>query len=187
VTFDAIVLAGDRSSRLGGHDKALVTVGGRTLLEAAVSAVAAAKTVVVVGPRRDLPLPVTWVQESPPRSGPVAAVAAGSGAVSSELVVLLAVDHPLITSGDVSRLIRSTAGDGAVAVDAGGHVQPLIAVYRRAALAAALARLPATGGAKVRDLIAGLQVARLAVGASARDCDTWEDLDEVRKLTEFRR
>jgi molybdopterin-guanine dinucleotide biosynthesis protein A len=187
VTFDAVVLAGGRSSRLGGHDKALVTVGGQTLLEAAVSAVAAAETIVVVGPRRDLPLPVVWVEESPPASGPVAAVAVGLGSVDSELVVLLAVDHPLITSGEVSRLIRSAGADGAVAVDAGGHVQPLVAVYRRAALAAAMARLPAPGGAKIHDLVAGLHLARVSVGAPARDCDTWEDLDEVRKLAELRR
>jgi molybdopterin-guanine dinucleotide biosynthesis protein A len=50
--FDAVILAGGRARRLGGVDKPGLTVGGRTLAEAVVSAVAGAEAVIVVGPER---------------------------------------------------------------------------------------------------------------------------------------
>jgi molybdopterin-guanine dinucleotide biosynthesis protein A len=187
VTFDAIVLAGGRSARLGGEDKALVTVGGRTLLENAVSAVADAETTVVVGPRRELSLPVIWVEENPPGGGPVAAIAAGLPLISSELVVVLAIDHPLVTAHEVSRLLGSVVADGAAARDEESNAQPLVAAYRRDPLVAALGRLPVEAGARVRDLIAPMDVAFVDVGASARDCDTTADFDEVRRLVKLRR
>ena len=52
--FDAVILAGGRSTRLGGTDKPALIVGGQTLLGAVVSAVtsAGAARIVVVGPER---------------------------------------------------------------------------------------------------------------------------------------
>src|SRR5680860_874839 len=45
VGVDAIVVAGGRGTRLGGADKASITVGARTLLERALAAVADAERV----------------------------------------------------------------------------------------------------------------------------------------------
>jgi molybdopterin-guanine dinucleotide biosynthesis protein A len=50
--FCAVILAGGRARRLGGADKPGLTVGGRTLAEAVLSAVAGAAMVIVVGPDR---------------------------------------------------------------------------------------------------------------------------------------
>ena len=60
-----MVLAGGRAERLGGEDKAALDVGGATLLERALAAVAPARRVVVVGDERPTARPVLWTREHP--------------------------------------------------------------------------------------------------------------------------
>ncbi len=50
--FDAIVLAGAASRRLDGADKALVEIGGRTLLDTVLAADRGRRRVIVAGPQR---------------------------------------------------------------------------------------------------------------------------------------
>ncbi|MEU4744233.1 NTP transferase domain-containing protein, partial [Actinosynnema sp. NPDC023658] len=61
-SWAAVVLAGGRGSRLGGVDKASLVVDGRTLLDHVLDAVAAARQVIVVGPRKDDVTGVTWAR-----------------------------------------------------------------------------------------------------------------------------
>jgi molybdopterin-guanine dinucleotide biosynthesis protein A len=149
-----------------------------SLLERAVTAVRDARIVIAVGPRRDVDLPVgvTWVQEDPPGGGPVAALAAGLAVTAAELVVVLAVDHPLITREHITRLVECASADGAVALDDRGRLQPLVAVYRRPALHAAVLGLPRTQGASIREVMAALVLKPVQLGDAAVDCDTWESL-----------
>lgn len=81
--FDAIVLAGGRSSRLGGVPKSELIVGGRTLLLSTLETVTDARRTAVVGPRPRHPLAahVVVVREDPPFAGPAAAIAAGLAAL----------------------------------------------------------------------------------------------------------
>lgn len=85
--LDAIVLAGGRSSRLGGSPKAELLVEGRRLVDIAVEAALAAgcRHVVVVGPDALAPLPtaVALTRENPPFGGPAAALAAGLTALET--------------------------------------------------------------------------------------------------------
>lgn len=178
----AIVLAGGRASRLGGVDKARVTVAGRPMIESVVGAArAVAGPVITVGPGGD-------TREDPPHSGPVAAIAAGlaglPGAV--ELVVVVACDLPDLDAATLRALVaalrRPAPGSAprvALAVDAAGHDQYLLAAWDRRALAARLAVLEASGGVggrAVRALYDDEEVVRVPVGAPARDVDTWADL-----------
>ncbi|MGO4494169.1 molybdenum cofactor guanylyltransferase, partial [Arthrobacter sp. 2YAF22_2] len=48
--YDAVILAGGRSSRLGGVPKAQLRVDGATLLERSLQAASGARRTVVVGP-----------------------------------------------------------------------------------------------------------------------------------------
>jgi molybdopterin-guanine dinucleotide biosynthesis protein A len=186
VIFDAVILAGGHSARLGGADKALVVVDGKTLLERTVDAAGAAGETIVVGPFRKLPAPVIWVQEDPPGGGPGAALAAGIGRVRAGLVAVLAVDHPLLTRQDVERLVSSVEGDGVIAVDPGGRAQPLLAVYRRQPLAAALADPHLTAGGRIYDLVVNLELRRVELGDAAADCDTWDAIEAVRRRPSMR-
>ncbi|MGW8566486.1 molybdenum cofactor guanylyltransferase [Isoptericola sp. NPDC055881] len=78
-SYDAVVLAGGRATRLGGVPKPTVVLDGDTLLDRALAATRDAEHTVVVGP--DLPLPpgrdVIVAREDPPFGGPVAGLDAG--------------------------------------------------------------------------------------------------------------
>jgi molybdopterin-guanine dinucleotide biosynthesis protein A len=81
--FDAIVLAGGRSTRLGGRAKAELVIGGARLVDRAVVAASAAGAgrTVIVGPD-SLEVPGALIsREDPPFGGPVAAIAAGLAAL----------------------------------------------------------------------------------------------------------
>lgn len=176
----AIVLAGGRSSRLDGTDKARIPVAGRPMLESVLGAAAAvADRVVTVGPGSD-------VREDPPFSGPLSGIAAGLAGlpVSVDLVVVVACDLPDLDAATLRALVaalRGSAGGGraALTVDAAGHDQYLLAAWDRRALAARLDALERSGGLvgrPVRALYDDEEVLRLPVGDPARDVDTWADL-----------
>jgi molybdopterin-guanine dinucleotide biosynthesis protein A len=185
VQFDAILLAGGASTRLSGRDKARVVIGGRTLLDRAVAAAGDANTVVVVGPHRQIDADVVWTQEDPPGSGPAAAVAAGLALVGGDLVLLLAVDQPLVTRQEVAMLVAAADQRGAVAVDGSGRTQPLLGVYPRSALADAIASIDVQG-ARVQDVVARLGPVRVPLGDVARDCDTWDDIERFEEAVSVR-
>lgn len=181
MAWDAIVLAGGTSRRLGGADKAGVQVGGRALLDRSFAAVAGAGRILAVGPHRPTSSPVTWCSEDPPGGGPVAALAAALPAVTGDMVVVLAVDHPFLEQSTVARLVGAAAGhDGAVLLDVDGRDQPLAAAYDTAALRTRLAEEGEPAGMAVRRLVAGLDLVRLPGGDAAFDCDTWDDVARAR-------
>lgn len=187
--YDAVVLAGGYGRRLGGVDKAGLEVGGGTLLARVLVALAGAERTVCVGPERDTASAAIWCREQPPGGGPVAALAAAMPYLRERVVVVLAVDLPLVDTVTVAALVAAVADSdygGAVAVDGAGRAQPLLAAYRRVALARAVAALPTVAGASMRDLIAPLVLRRVPVGLAALDCDTADDLAAARAAAELR-
>jgi molybdopterin-guanine dinucleotide biosynthesis protein A len=195
--YDTVVLAGGRARRLGGVSKPDVLVAGRRLL---VHVLDAARTpdvrrVVVVGPDTlEVPPGVTRTLEDPPDGGPVAGIAAGLAALRDGTepawVLVLACDVPRV-AGAVPGLAGAARPDidGVLLVDDDGRDQPLVGLYRRASLVAALARLDepdrsapigtprGVQGASVRALISALALVRLTdTGHHATDVDTWGDV-----------
>ena len=171
--YDAIVLAGGRSSR-AGSDKLGWTRDERTLLQHALDAVATASHVFVVGPvpAEAYDPRLTWRREDPPFGGPVAGIAAGLGEVAEELTVVLAGDQPAAAPAIPALLERLCAGgDGVVLVDGEGVRQPLLAAYRTTWLRGQVRE--AAAGASVRSLLVGASIAEVpdVWGASA-DVDT---------------
>jgi molybdopterin-guanine dinucleotide biosynthesis protein A len=183
VEFDAIVLAGGSATRLGGADKMLVVVDGVRLIDRALAAAAGARSVIAVGPPRPDTSGVRWTQENPPGGGPVAALAAGMTAVETPAVVLLAADLPFVSSEHVARLLAALAAgrpeDGAMFTDPAGREQPLLSVWRVAALRRVLPADP--HGQGLRRVLARLRVRRLPGGEDLVDCDTPADVDIARR------
>ncbi|WP_433711267.1 NTP transferase domain-containing protein [Nocardia sp. CA-084685] len=182
---DAIVLAGGRASRMGGVDKPAIVIGGRSMLDAALAAVARCPRTVVVGPHRpELDARIVQVREVPPGSGPVAAVGAGLralGPAPAPLVVVLAADLPFLSQATVTELIRHGSESGADAVfaaDESGRPQYLIGVWRRTALAAALDRLDSLINQPMKALIPP-DTATVTMAGIA-DCDTEEQVQRAR-------
>lgn len=180
--FDAIVLAGGEARRFGG-DKALVQFEGETLLARAVNAVKGARRIVVVGePRGDID-GVQWTQESPPGGGPVAALAAGLAALGPDaapLVAVLASDLPFVDPDSIGALSKAAARmDGAVAIDEGDNLNPLLAVYRTPRLQTVLSASASLTGAALLRVLSVLELAEVELRA-ARDVDTREELERAR-------
>jgi molybdopterin-guanine dinucleotide biosynthesis protein A len=197
VEFDAIILAGGRSSRLGGVPKTRLAVDGATLLERSLQAARGARRTVVVGPDPGgLPPEVLGCREDPPFAGPAAAIAAGLSALAgagsgvraaggpAPLTLVLACDMPRV-AGAVNALLDALATgpdrgrDGAVAVSADGRTQPLVGLYGTAALRRAVAgaaRRNALAGGSVFALLASLELWTVPVPpGSTDDVDTWDD------------
>ncbi|MCP9000510.1 NTP transferase domain-containing protein [Pseudarthrobacter sp. RMG13] len=201
--FDAVILAGGRSSRLGGVPKQSLTYDGDSLLRRAAAAASGARAGVVVGPDAgevpagEVPAGFLRCREEPPFSGPAAAIAAGLAALSAAggsrpgLTLVLACDMPNVEQAVAAlkatlRARKPTAGapaglgpDGVVAVSDDGRRQPLVGFYSTAALQRSVAELESTGrliNGSVRALLASLDVQLVAVPAgSTADVDTWDD------------
>lgn len=181
------MLTGGGGVRLGGADKASIEVGGRTLLEHVLAALADLPEIVVVGPELPASRPVTFALEDPPGGGPAAGVLAGLARFAHlpAAVVVLAVDMPLVTASTVDRLVAAARdADGAVLVDEAGRVQYLCAAYSVAALERRRREIGEDGahGLAMRRLVGDLDLVPVpATGAEARDLDGWEDLAALRE------
>ena len=200
--FDAVVLAGGRSSRLGGTDKPGLVVGGQTLLGSVVSAMtsAGAGRVVVVGPERPaVPgtgaqdgVPLRYTREEPPGRGPVAALRCGLTQVSAPAVVLAAADLPFLRPPHVTRLLAALAAPAAAGAAPAARLLPAWWRWTRPAVRSGWSApgwrpgcgTPWTGypGSSLRGLLAPLDPVLLPDETAAGqpppwlDCDTAEDL-----------
>lgn len=151
--MDGIVIAGGAGRRLGGP-KALATLGGRTLAEIAVAALAAhcARVMVVTRPGIVLPeFPAETLLDRPGPDAPLTGLATGLAAARTPSVLVLACDLPL--AGTVlERIAAADGANAAMAVDPDGHRQPLCARYPTKVTLAAADTLLAGGEARLMRL-----------------------------------
>jgi len=178
------VLTGGSAVRFQGADKASIEIAGTTLLEHVLGALSEVPEVVVVGDEVITTRPVSFVREDPPGGGPAAGVLAGLNGFPRlpRLVVVLAVDMPLVTTATVRRLMLSCGEDGALLVDDDGRGQYLAAVYRSRALIEAAPPVEEQAGLPMGKLVSGLRLTEVpALVGEARDVDTWDDLMELRE------
>ena len=185
--FDALILAGGRSSRLGGVPKQELMLDGGTLLERALAASAGASTTVVVGPDPgSLPPGAISCREQPEFAGPAAAVAAGLEALDGEgrgpaFTLVLACDMPRVDAAvqTLATALAAATGDGVMAASTDGRAQMLVGFYSTDGLRRAvqgLASRDALINASMRSLLASLDVQLVTVPAgSTADVDTWDD------------
>ena len=180
-----VVLSGGSAARFQGADKASMEVGGTTLLEHVLGALADVPEVVVVGEEVVTSRPVTFVREDPVGGGPAAGLLTGlSGfAQPPTLTLVLAVDMPMVTTGTVQRLRVACRTDGALLVDEDGRRQFLCGVYRTEALRRVAPAYEQQHGLSMRALLSDLDLVEVpALAWESRDVDTWEDLTALREL-----
>lgn len=196
--FSAIIVAGGRGSRMGGKDKALLPLGGRTFVDALVQSLPYGTPYVVVSPHfHGYPTAV----ERPLYGGPLAGVAAGwanlrargigkrqgagveaSAGESGGRVAILAVDAP--HSGRLlpelsAALDADPLADAAVIRTADGYRQPLCALWRSDAIEAALQAVVASAGSvhnrSMRSLMRHARVIEVPGTGAEADADTPAD------------
>ena len=132
--WTGLVFAGGAGRRMG-RDKALVDIGGRTLLELAVERVrAAGGEPIVLGPPRPPAETAGAVQiddlEGGPPQGPLLALRRGLLALEAPgRAVALAVDLPLVSVALLRFLVQAAEGWEAVVPRSGGVLQVLAAAY----------------------------------------------------------
>ncbi|GAB3939859.1 molybdenum cofactor guanylyltransferase [Corynebacterium tapiri] len=185
--IDVIIVAGGRGSRIGGVDKAQVSVDGERLIDIMLDAVSLLDGLmqVVVVSTRDLQVRpgVKVAGEEPAFSGPLSAVAAGVAELKVEpsaMTAILAVDAP--DSPDlIPELVAALAEapeSAAAAVRTDGHLQPLCAVWRTDKLYQQLSQYSDTADQAVKSLYDEVSVTFVEGLGLERDYDTLEQLRE---------
>jgi molybdopterin-guanine dinucleotide biosynthesis protein A len=149
-----VVLAGGDSRRMG-RPKALLPVGGVTLVEWVVARLAPGFAHLLVAAREPDQLPMALrshlVRDLHAGAGPLAGVEAALAASPHDIVVAVACDMPAVTPDLVRRLAAEAGGPYDAAVPrVGGRPEPACAAYRQSTagpIAAALreGRLRAAG------------------------------------------
>ncbi|MGY1842522.1 molybdenum cofactor guanylyltransferase [Modestobacter sp. SYSU DS0875] len=184
--YAAVVLAGGRAARLGGQPKPQLDVGGRTMLDAVLAAVADARPRVVVGPPQDVPAGAVLVREEPPGGGPVPALGAGLAALPGgvDVVAVLAGDLPFVTPQLVAELRDRLTGDGVLVVDETGREQLLLGLWRTAALRTAL--VGARPHAPLRSVLGPLTAVRHRPSVPPGSPPPWTDCDTPAELAAAR-
>jgi molybdopterin-guanine dinucleotide biosynthesis protein A len=155
---EGFVLAGGRSSRMG-RDKALLQLGGRSMLEIALDKLRALPLPVpprVAGARPD----AGAIADLHPACGPLSGIEAALSASSRPLNVFLPLDMPLLPAKFLVWMLRRAQITGAMVTLSriNGRPQPLCAVYHRELL-----------GPITRSLLAGdYKVMRVVCAAVSR-------------------
>lgn len=134
-----LLLAGGRSRRMG-CDKATLAFGGRPLADHQAATLAASGAwPLLYACRPDQahrPPGLRVVGDEPPGDGALAALVRAWRTEPAEVLIVLAVDLPLVTADFLAELARSARGAGASVVPLrDGRLEPLAAAWHRSALA----------------------------------------------------
>lgn len=166
-----------------GQDKADVLVGDATMLESVARAVEpVVDHLIVLGPDRD-----GWEcwPDSVHAEGPLAGLATALNRTTCDQMLLVAVDHPFVTTDTLRQLVGLTSDLPVVPVDEHGVRQVTCAVYPKSIAAAATEE--ATNGGSMQSLLD--RVSFLAVSPEqwrgwGEDGRSWFSADDQDALSE---
>ena len=184
-SYCAVILAGGRSVRLGGVDKASIEINGRTLLDRSLDAVIDAAEVVVVGqPVVPTEHPVTFTVEDPAYGGPASGLLSGIDILlrTTPTLAVMAVDMPYLTSATFRRLHEAAVGhDGAMLIDPTGRRQ-LTFVVDRVRLLEVAPDYEGRHNLPIHRLLDDLDLVDVpSEGSEHLDIDSWADLRDQRE------
>jgi molybdopterin-guanine dinucleotide biosynthesis protein A len=173
-----VVLAGGRSRRFGGVDKARLPLGGRTLLQRAVQTLTPlSRTCVVVGGHAagtDVPT----LPDAYPGGGPLGGILTALEAIETSHALILAVDLPFIPGTVLESLRHAGAGKEVAVLQHADRRLALCLSVRRTCLPALRAAWQA-GRRRVRDLEGVAQVTVVPVDESCDPCALWNVNDPL--------
>jgi molybdopterin-guanine dinucleotide biosynthesis protein A len=137
VTVTGVIQAGGKSTRMGGEAKALLSLGGRRIIERVVEAVAPAVDdllVVTNTPELYAFLGLRMVPDVHPDRGSLGGIYSGLAAAAGDAAFMVACDMPFLHP-DVVRLVVERAGAGDVVIPrVGDQLETLHACYAKTCL-----------------------------------------------------
>lgn len=180
------ILAGGRSRRFAGGDKALARLAGTRLIDHMLSlAAGAGRRLLIAGPEAyGTGLTVIADHEDGPR-GPAAALWALAHALpDTPAFVTLPVDMPLLPAAMVDALEKQARAGRAAVLNAAGRLCPTAASWPRAALLKCLQDPALPPGPALHTLSARLGATSIALpdGAAALNINTRDDLVAAESL-----
>jgi molybdopterin-guanine dinucleotide biosynthesis protein A len=189
--IEGFILTGGASSRMG-TEKALLDLNGRRFIERIAGELAqAVRSVSTIGARQKigrLPnVPDVYTQW-----GALGGLHAALGACRAEWAAVVACDLPFVTGELFVRLASFTGEnfDAVIPVQTDGRVQPLCALYRRAACLPVAQALIESGERRPRALLVGVRTRRITTDELAdlhnaqlffMNVNTPEDYEQARK------
>jgi molybdenum cofactor guanylyltransferase len=192
----ALVFAGGRASRLGGVNKALLEIAGRTIV---------ARILAALGPLVDECVLLTndavladledvrLVFDPTPHAGVLPALAAGLEAAAGEVCLAVACDMPFVSSELFRHLleIQQRADADVVIPRTAGFLEPMHAVYRREPVLQAIRAALGRGDQRMISYFSEVRVCEVAeaewrqVNASGTaffNVNTPDELAEARRI-----
>jgi len=163
MNLSGIILAGGKSSRMG-CDKAWLKVGGKTLLARQIELARAVGAMeVFVSGRVGVDYTAcdcVVLTDQVPNAGPLAGIERGLSAMTTPLLLVLAVDMPRLEAGFLRKLMAASADGCGGIPQLNERIEPLVAIYPKAALCLAA------------DLLSRAQAGNRTPGPTdfARDC-----------------
>lgn len=164
MNFSAVILAGGKSSRMG-RDKALLEIGGRTLLSRQIHLARELGALeVFISARQDADYHepgCVLVHDEFAGAGPLAGIERTLDASAWPLLLVLAVDLPAMNLELLRELAARCTATAGVIPSIGGSIEPLAAFYPKSAARIATAML-AEGRLAARDFATGCVQAGIA-------------------------
>lgn len=155
-----LVLAGGESRRMG-QSKALLPVGGTTMIEWLIGRIAPSFDHLLISARSAENLPPALrqylVSDRHMGAGPLAGIEAGLAACRTDALAALACDMPNVTDRLLRRLLDAVEGYDAAVPRVAGRPEPTCAAYRGTA-APVIAAAVGTGRRRAVDVLAELDV-----------------------------
>jgi molybdopterin-guanine dinucleotide biosynthesis protein A len=181
-----IVLAGGQGRRMGGVDKGLQPLHGKTMVEAVLARLVPQVGEILINANQNLETYARFGHRVVPDAiggfaGPLAGLHAGLGAVKSEFAVTVPCDSPFLPLDLVSRLRDKLEQNQLAVAKTGDQPHPVFALVRvsvRSNLEAFLSQ----GGRKIDAWYASLKVVEVQFDDEAdafRNINTREELDKA--------
>lgn len=171
VNCGAVILAGGQSRRMG-QCKALLDVGGETLISRLARQLTAFDELLISTNDEAVAagVPGQMVRDIYPGLGPLAGLHAALSASGKDCIFCVSCDMPCFTAQAAATMLEhfQQGMDAMVCVDSTGRVHPLCGIYAKTALPAVERQLR-DGRLRMRDLLEDLQAARFSTSGRFSD------------------
>lgn len=166
----AVILAGGKSSRMNGRNKALLHLKGQSFLEKILRELSGFQEVLISADRMERypQYQGMVVPDLFPGTGPIGGLYSSLSACKSDALLVVSCDMPLFSAqlGEYLLSYHASQWDALVLEDRSGRLQPLCGIYQKSSLPVLLEQLQ-SGNYKMLDLLARLRVKTVKLRYSA--------------------